>query len=60
MLTNIPIVVCSEVANVKPAYIYLGGGDVNVKLGSAIDDLIRSTNAIVGKVSDPRAVSETE
>lgn len=54
LLSKIPIVICSQCCQVNPSYIYLGGGDVHVKLGISIEDFKRSTNAIVGRVSEPR------
>jgi len=35
-------------------YIYMGGGDVDVKLGLPIHDFIHSTKCVVGDISNPR------
>lgn len=51
---QIPIVVCSRCLDVKPPLLYLGGGKVDVKLLIPISDLLRSTNAIVGLITENR------
>lgn len=58
LLTDIPVVLCNECLNISPSYIYMGGGKVDVKLGVSVKDFIRSTNAIVGKVSIQRIKSD--
>jgi prolyl-tRNA editing enzyme YbaK/EbsC (Cys-tRNA(Pro) deacylase) len=55
MLENIPIVICKNVVDVQPGYIFMGGGLPDVKLGVSVADFVRSTNAIVGKISNLRA-----
>lgn len=53
MLTpNIPVIVCRRCLD--HPIIYLGGGEVEVKLSLPISDFITSVNGIVGKVSEPR------
>ena len=54
LLTQIPIVICSHCIAVKPPYLYMGGGKVDIKLGLSVADFLRSTGAIVGVVSSPR------
>ena len=54
MLENIPIVVCKNVVEVQPNYIYMGGGLVDVKLGISVQDFLMSTNAFVGTISNLR------
>jgi len=51
---NIPIVVCSRCLGVKPPLIYLGGGEVDVKVLLPLSDLLTSSNAIVGLITEPR------
>lgn len=51
LLTELPIVICSRCLDVRPPYVFMGGGKVDVKLGISVSDFLRSTNAIVGKVS---------
>ena len=55
MLHDVPIVICKNCLDVQPAYLFMGGGKVDVKLGISAADFVRSTNAIVGKVSSLRA-----
>lgn len=55
MLENIPIVICKNVVDVQPSYIFMGGGKVDLKLGISVADFLRSTNAKVGRVSNLRA-----
>eukprot|EP00591_Stephanopyxis_turris_P003549 CAMPEP_0195519482 /NCGR_PEP_ID=MMETSP0794_2-20130614/14862_1 /TAXON_ID=515487 /ORGANISM="Stephanopyxis turris, Strain CCMP 815" /LENGTH=245 /DNA_ID=CAMNT_0040648641 /DNA_START=123 /DNA_END=860 /DNA_ORIENTATION=+ len=55
--TTIPIVlpsaVVDELQSSSPIF-WMGGGHVHLKLGMAINDFIRATNAIVADVTDPR------
>jgi prolyl-tRNA editing enzyme YbaK/EbsC (Cys-tRNA(Pro) deacylase) len=45
----LPIVLCQRCADLN--YIYLGGGEPDLKLGIAIEDLIRGLNPIITMVS---------
>ena len=54
LFSSITILVDKACLSVSPAFIWLGGGAVNVKLGIAVRDLLRSTGAFVGETSDPR------
>jgi hypothetical protein len=54
MVNRIPVVVCSRLGSVRPSYIYLGGGEVDVKLGLGLDDFVRVLCPIIGNVSDER------
>ena len=54
LLTSIPIVICTNCTTIKPSYLYMGGGEVDIKLGISVSDFLRSTKAIVGVVSSPR------
>jgi prolyl-tRNA editing enzyme YbaK/EbsC (Cys-tRNA(Pro) deacylase) len=58
LLERIPVIICSKILLVKPAYVFVGGGDVDVKLGISVTDLIRTTNAIVAEVSVPRTPND--
>lgn len=51
---NLPMIICQRCLQVKPAYIYLGGGQVDVKLGISTADFLKATGAIVGELSVPR------
>ncbi len=46
--------VCSRLQTVKPGYFYMGGGEVNVKLGLGLDEFMRVHKPIVGCVSEGR------
>ena len=52
----IPVIVCSRCLSVTAPskVIFLGGGDVHVKLALPVNDLIRGCNAMVGDISDLR------
>lgn len=54
MLTDIPIIICQHALEVSPSYLFLGGGEVDVKLGISVHDLVRAANPIVGHITDPR------
>ena len=55
MLHDVPIVICRNCLDVQPAYLFMGGGKVDIKLGISAADFVRSTDAIVGKLSSLRA-----
>lgn len=54
MLANLPVVICSNCLKMKPSYIWMGGGDINLKLGMLLTDFIRVTSAIIGTISTNR------
>ena len=54
MLTNIPVVICSRLLAINPAYIYVGGGEVDIKLGISIEELMNVFQPIIGRVSQLR------
>jgi hypothetical protein len=45
---------CSRLLSLKPSYIYLGGGEVDVKLGLGLDEFVRVHKPVVGSVSEGR------
>ncbi len=53
-VSNIPVIVCSRCLEVTPALLYLGGGKVDVKVLVSVNDILRSLNAYVGLITDPR------
>ena len=55
LLTELPIVICKHCIDVKPSYIFMGGGAVDIKLGISVSDFIRVTDAIIGEISQPRS-----
>jgi len=54
MLEEVPIVLAKAILDVKPSFIWMGGGHVDLKLGMSVDDFCKGTNASVLDVSDPR------
>ena len=54
---NLPIVICKRCVELDPSYLYLGGGEVDVKLGISVSDLIQGLKPIIGKISHPRSAS---
>lgn len=54
MLVKLPVIICSRCVNVSPSFIFLGGGEVDLKLGISIPDLIRSTGAMIANISEAR------
>lgn len=54
LLKKVPVILAKAVMDVKPAFIWMGGGHVDLKLGMSVEDFARGTNAIVLDVSDPR------
>ena len=57
--STIPIIVCkSIVENVRPKFIWMGGGDKDWKLGMAVTEFVSAVNAIVLDVSEPRTLLE--
>lgn len=51
---GVPMVVCSRLSELRPPLVFLGGGHVDAKLLIPVNDLIRSTNAIVGQITEVR------
>lgn len=60
LLTPIPIIICSRCLAVKPPYLYMGGGEIDVKLGISVCDFLRSTGAIVGEISSRRTFHDSQ
>lgn len=61
MRTPLPVVVCQRVLDCRPAYIFLGGGAVDIKLGLGLRDLTACTGAaVLGHVSSARAGNDEE
>ena len=52
--STIPILVCKSVLNVRPKFIWMGGGDKDLKLGMAVSEFVKALDAIVLDVSEPR------
>jgi len=60
MLSYIPVIISKLCVSVYPSYVWLGGGEVDLKLGISIRDLLKSTNAIVGDIADRRRLEIDE
>lgn len=51
---DIPIIICNRILSLNPPIIFLGGGEVDVKLALPVKDLVLGTNAIVGDITEER------
>ncbi len=54
LLQDIPIILCKRILDLNPPILFLGGGEVDVKLALPVADLVRGTNAIVGEITEER------
>lgn len=52
-VSTLPIVICQSILDLKTPYVYLGGGEIDVKLGIPVPDLVRALDPIVGLISHP-------
>ncbi|KAL3788346.1 hypothetical protein ACHAW5_001232 [Stephanodiscus triporus] len=52
---TIPVIMCKSIMNVRPKFIWMGGGHKDWKLGMAVSEFTRGVNAIVLDVSEPRS-----
>ena len=52
---NLPTIVCSRCLAVCPSLLFLGGGEVDMKIAIPTSTLVQSRCAIVGLVTDMRA-----
>jgi prolyl-tRNA editing enzyme YbaK/EbsC (Cys-tRNA(Pro) deacylase) len=50
MKQKIPIILASDIANLRPAYFWLGGGEVDLKLGISVSEFIQMTGAVVADI----------
>lgn len=53
-LVSIPTIICCRCTELRSSYLFLGGGEVDLKLGIHVSDLIQATRAIVARISDAR------
>jgi len=52
---SIPIVVCKSIVdNVRPSFMWMGGGDKDWKLGMSVGEFVQAVNGIVLDISEPR------
>ena len=52
LISSIPVIICSTC--MESPYLWMGGGEVDLKLGIASSDFVRATGARVACISDPR------
>ena len=59
LLTDIPIIMCSNVMqSLNVPLIWMGGGDVKLKLGVNMKDFIMAHDPIIGNITEERDLSE--
>ena len=58
LLHAVPVVLASAAADVRPAFLWMGGGHPRLKLGVALAELRAAVDPIVADVSDARAAGE--
>ena len=58
--TPIPILICASCLQLSPPFIWMGGGEVDVKLGIPVKDFIRATGSLVADISQPRNDAEDD
>lgn len=49
-----PIIVCQSCLQLSPPIIWMGGGEVDMKLGVSVIDFIHSVGALIADISEPR------
>lgn len=54
------VLVSSSIMNLRPKYVWLGAGHVDVKMRVPLDDLITYTNARIGDFTDPKTQEEID
>jgi len=52
---SIPVVVCKSITNVRPNFMWMGGGHKDWKLGMAVSEFVKGVDGIVLDGSEPRA-----
>lgn len=51
MKNDIPVVLSKAITELNPAYLWLGGGEVDLKLGMSIDDFMRVKQPLIADTS---------
>ena len=52
---TIPVIICSRITRLKVPFVYLGGGETDLKIGLSVTSLIEATNPVaVTEISAPR------
>ena len=52
-LSRVPIIVSAALKE-EVSFMYMGGGDVDLKVGASVEEFVRSTEAFVLDVSNPK------
>ena len=59
LLSDIPIIMCSNIMkSLNVPFIWMGGGDVKLKLGVHMKDFVIAHDPIIGNITDERDLSE--
>ena len=58
MKTPMPIILCKRVADLKPRFFWLGGGEVNVKCEVRTDEFCAALEPLITEISVPRTKEE--
>jgi prolyl-tRNA editing enzyme YbaK/EbsC (Cys-tRNA(Pro) deacylase) len=48
------MIICEACVHICPQFVWMGAGEVDMKLGMPVVDYVRATGAIVANISDPR------
>jgi hypothetical protein len=51
MSVQVPIILSHKIANLQPRYFYLGGGEIDLKLGVDVDEFIHVMKPFVADVT---------
>lgn len=60
LITPIPIIICKSCMLVSPSFLWMGGGEVDIKLGLPTHDFVRGTQAAIADISELRPGVEME
>jgi len=51
MKTDLPIILSEAATRLHPRYFWMGGGEVDLKLGMSVDEFVKTTDALVADIS---------
>jgi prolyl-tRNA editing enzyme YbaK/EbsC (Cys-tRNA(Pro) deacylase) len=60
MPRDVPVIVSKALTDLSPPSVWLGGGEVDLKLRLPVDELVEALNATVVDCSVPREVDDEE
>lgn len=49
MNTKLPVILSAAIARLSPRHFWLGGGEIDLKLGISVDEFIQVTGALVAE-----------